>query len=98
MVDFETKEKNGNELIDATALLLDARFFLDCGEGRDCETDTLYLMDMSGWLIPFGTVDEFVRADRQDDKWDEFFVFAEWRKEGNDILIDFNKYDMVLDN
>ena len=95
---FEAKEKNGDLLVEQAATALNSWFFLDCGEGRDIETDDIYLMDFSGWLVPNTRRKEFeTTSDRHDSKWNDFFVFAEWRKDGNDIKIDFNKYPAYYD-
>jgi len=103
-LDFEAKERNGDALVEAAAAVLGSRFFIDCGEGRDIETDTIYLMDLSGWLVPADKIGEFLKTARNDrwgDVWREFFCFAEWRmdsnSEGDDIKIDFKKYPIYID-
>ena len=97
MIDFEVKEKNGNALVEKAAAGFGSRFFIDSGEGRDIETDDIYVMDLSGWLIPFGIEKTFANSDRHDDEWNDFFCFAEWRQEGEDIKIDFKKYPIYID-
>jgi len=96
MISFEEKEKNGDALVEQAARALSSQFFIDCGEGRDLETDTLYLMDFSGWLIPLDKKDIFSAIPKQDRHsstvWDDYFVFAEWRNHSGDISIDFVKY------
>ncbi|MDR2168404.1 MAG: hypothetical protein LBE35_11245 [Clostridiales bacterium] len=92
MIDFEIKENNGLRLVETAAAALNMHFFIDSGEGRDIETADIYLMDLSGWLIPPGKKEDFLTSDKNDDKWDDFFVFAEWRKNSEEIKIDFKKY------
>jgi len=98
IIDFKRKEANGNALIENTATTFNSRFFIDCGEGREIETDDIYLMDMSGWLIPFDLVNRFVqipRTERWDDEWAEYFCFAEWQQTSDFISIKFKKYERM---
>jgi len=92
MISFEEKEKNGLDFVEQAAATLSSHFFLDSGEGRDLETETLYLMDFSGWLIPDVQKEEFESSDRWDNKWNSFFVFAKWKDDSGKISIEFVKY------
>ena len=98
MLTLEQKSDNYTELLSVAATTLGCVFYGDCGEGHDLETDTVYYEDVSGWLIPVERREEFESTPGRngsiwkDSKWDEFFVFAEWRKDGDDIKIDFKKY------
>ncbi len=49
---FDQKIDNFTELLIKSAEKLGCRFIQDSGEGHDLETDTLYLEDVSGWLVP----------------------------------------------
>ena len=85
-VPFSEKEENYTALLEAEAEKLGCVFFEDSGEGRDLETDTLYLEDVSGWLAPIGTPEK-------DAKKDENYCFAEWKKcENGEIVVEFKRY------
>ena len=87
-VPFSEKEENYTALLEAEAEKLGCVFFEDSGEGRDLETDTLYLEDVSGWLAPIGTPEK-------DAKKDENYRFAEWKKcENGEIVVEFKRYDL----
>lgn len=92
MMSFDKKEQNGINFIEQAAATLSSQFFIDCAEGRDIETDHLYLMDFSGWLVPNEKAVDFSHADRWNDEWQAFFVFAQWEIYEGDIKINFNKY------
>lgn len=84
------------KLVQDTAESKGCAFFLDCGEGREFETDDMEGEDLSGWLIPKEDEKSFSEEFRNDavsDKWDDFIVFAIWKKEGGNIKIDFKTYD-----
>ena len=85
-VPFSEKEENYTALIKAAAEKQGCVFFEDSGEGRDLETDTLYLEDVSGWLAPIGTPEK-------DAKKDENYRFAEWKKcENGEFVVEFKRY------
>jgi len=93
MLTLDQKSDNYTALLLEAAKALDCVFFDDCGEGHGLETDTVFYEDVSGWLIPIERRNEFESTpDKRNGMWDDFFVFAEWRKDGDDIKIDFNKY------
>lgn len=59
----------------------DCVFFLDAGDGRDFETETLEGEDLMGWLIPKARVAEFEaewEAGDVSDEWSEFYKWAIW--------------------
>lgn len=64
-------------------------FFLDAGDGRDFETDTLEGEDLMGWLIPKDKVPDFEKewetGDVSDD-WSDFFVWAIWENADNPTI------------
>lgn len=64
----------------------DCVFFLDAGDGREFETDSLEGEDLMGWLIPKDKVTDFEQewetGDVSDD-WSEFFVWAIWDNADN---------------
>jgi len=93
--EFIKKEKKGIAFIQNAAKVRNSCFFIDCGEGREFENDDMYLMDMSGWLIPNDLVNIFLdvpKPHRWNDEWSKYFCFAEWRQINNDIFIEFNEY------
>lgn len=92
MLSFEEKEENFIKLVDKEASKIKKRFFIDSGEGHDLETDDLYCEDIFGWLIDENLVDEFLKSDRESERWDEFYVCEEWSRVNNEIIIDFKKY------
>lgn len=64
-------------------------FFLDAGDGRDFETDSIEGEDLMGWLIPKEKASEFEsiwkRNDVSDD-WSVFFGFATWENRDDPII------------
>ena len=61
-------------------------FFLDAGDGRDFETETLEGEDLMGWLIPQDRVDEFKKeweAGDVSDEWSDFYKWAIWDNPDN---------------
>ena len=67
-------------------------FFIDCGEGREFETDDMKGEDLFGWLIPQNKKYEFSQEFREgnvSDKWSEFLVFAFWEENNGSIAIRF---------
>jgi sporulation-control protein spo0M len=95
---FEQKMDNFTNLVYESANALDCIFFVESGEGRDMETDTLYCEDISGWLVPKAQEVEFTESsDKYDVKWDQYFVFAEWKQDGDNVKVNFNKYPIFYD-
>ena len=82
---FEDKEKNFTRLIEQSADELNKIFIQDSGEGRDFETETMYLEDVSGWLCPKDTPKQCQRND-------EWYCFAEWQIENDIVKINFVKH------
>lgn len=86
-------------IVQSKANDLQSIYFLDSGEGREYFGDGIEAEDVSGWLIPKDKVTEFTplweeRSDELfDDKWDEFYVFAEWQiQNGNSLTVEFHSY------
>jgi len=92
MLSFEKKCDNFTKILRDSAEKLNCIFEEESGEGHDMETETLFCEDVAGWLIPADRKDEFMNSDRADNKWDNFFVFAEWQKDNDNIKINFTKY------
>jgi len=93
MLSLSEREKNGIKIIEKAASKKNAHFFIDSGEGREYSTDTISIMNMSGWLIPTERKSEFETIsddDRWNDTWDAFFCFAKWYIVDDEILIDFS--------
>ena len=82
---FKEKEEAYTKLLEREAEKLGMNFIVDSGEGHDLELDEIYLEDVSVWLFPKGTPVEH-------QKDDEFYRFAEWRLEDDEILIEFKDY------
>ena len=71
-------------------------FFLDSGEGRDCDFDGMYCEDLSGWLIKPDQREELIatpQSERYDGEIGECYVFALWRIENGKMKIEFRRYD-----
>ncbi|MBE6598912.1 MAG: hypothetical protein E7638_05670 [Ruminococcaceae bacterium] len=67
-------------------------FYLDAGDGRDFETDSLEGEDLMGWLIPERMAEEFEPIWKRglvSDDWSEYFGFAIWENQ-NSPTIKFN--------
>ena len=82
-MDMKAKEEAFWALVQETAEARGCSFFLDCGEGRDFETDTMAGEDLSGWLIPREKEElfskEFSRGKQYvSDDWNEYIYFAIW--------------------
>lgn len=82
---FEEKEDNFTKLIKKSASEIGKIFIQDSGEGRDFETETMYLEDVSGWLCPEDTPKEYQKCD----KW---YCFAEWQIKDDIVKINFVKH------
>lgn len=64
-------------------------FFLDSGDGREFETDTLEGEDLMGWLIPLEKVSAFEKEwekNNVSDEWSEFFCWVIWENSSNPII------------
>jgi len=81
-------------IVQDAAAKKDCVFYLDAGDGRDFETDTLEGEDLMGWLIPKDKAavfeEEWLTGDVSDD-WSDYFVFAVWVNKHNPS-IDFEFY------
>lgn len=83
------------KLVQAEAEKQGCVFFLDCGEGRDIETDTLSGEDLSGWLISSTEAGQFEQAFLEGgnlETWDACIVFAIWHVEPSGVTIHFQKF------
>jgi hypothetical protein len=93
----ETKKFNAFfELVQNKAHEREAVFFLESGDGNDFETDVMAGEDLQGWLVPLSKADEFEaewKAGAEDDKWVEFFCWAEWFTRKNAIDVRFTGSD-----
>lgn len=71
-------------------------FFLDCGEGREIETESLSVSDLTGWLIPFPEADKFEKdflADKIDrEGWAEHLFWAIWFEEDGKIGVEIKEF------
>ncbi len=87
------------EIVQEKAKNLQSVYFLDSGEGREFFGNGIEAEDCFGWLIPQSQIDEFApvwleRSDELvDDKWDKYYMFAEWHlhDDGN-IDVNFYRY------
>ncbi|MCL2386654.1 MAG: hypothetical protein FWC89_03790 [Defluviitaleaceae bacterium] len=96
MLTLDKKSENYISILNEAAESYNCIFFEDSGEGNDLVTDTLYCENVSGWLIPFDNSNKFAEIPKESrfdsDEWDDYFVFAEWSRAGNDLVIKFVKY------
>lgn len=85
MEGLRSQEKN--KFIKFFAIVQDAAkkkgcvFFLDAGDGREFETDTIEGEDLMGWLIPEEKVPDFTKeweAGDVSDEWSDFYKWAIW--------------------
>ena len=83
---FEEKENAYTSLIERAADSEGKLFIEDSGEGRDKETEDMYLEDVSGWLAP-KTIPEEHRRD------DEYYCFAEWEIVDGKPVVHFRHYN-----
>ena len=88
-----------HELIQKTANKQGMVWFAFAGEGNDFKTDEMEGEDVSGWLIPKKSADEFEKQWIKNhdistlERWEDFFIWAEWRKAGDGtISIEFVRY------
>lgn len=64
-------------------------FFLDAGDGREFETDTLEGEDLMGWLVPKNRLSDFEKEwDTGDvsDAWSDFYKWAIWANADNPTI------------
>ena len=81
---IDEKEDRFIEIVNHEADKLGMEFIIDSGEGRDHETEDLYLEDLSGWLFPKGTPEK-------QKKTDQFYRFAEWSIVDGVVSVDFKE-------
>ncbi|MCL2016003.1 MAG: hypothetical protein FWG68_07120 [Defluviitaleaceae bacterium] len=101
MLTFDQKSDNYIAIINRLAEKQGCFFEIECGEGHDLETETIYYEDLSGWLVPLAYKEEFTkltRAEQLSNKWDKYFCCAEWKQNGERIDIDFVKYPEFVSN
>lgn len=70
-------------------------FFLNCGEGKNFETDTMEGEDLSGWLIPKDKANLFEKEwlkNKVSDKWVDNMFWVEWKKINDEIFIELKTY------
>ena len=83
------KFKKFFSIVQDAAVKKDCVFFLDSGDGRDFETDSLEGEDLMGWLIPKDKADDFEKewetGDVSDD-WSDFFTWAIWEDADNPTI------------
>ena len=75
------KFENFFAIVQKTATEQGCIFFLDAGEGRDFENNTMEGEDLSGWLIPKEKSQEFEplwMKNNVDDDWSDMFGYAIW--------------------
>ena len=85
---FKQKTDNYTAFLAAEAAKIGCVFLEDSGEGRDLETDTMSLEDVTGWLVPLGTPPE-------EGKTDDNYCCAEWKiGDNHEISIEFVHYDI----
>lgn len=81
------------QIVQQTAAKNNCVFFLDAGDGRDFETETLEGEDLMGWLIPREKVSEFEplwKEDAVSDEWTDFFTWAIWSND-NGLTVKFEQ-------
>lgn len=72
-------------------------FFLDYGDGRGFETLEMDVEDLSGWLIPEAKAKDFEpvymsRAEHGKKEWYDFYCFAVWKLDGDNLTVSFEFY------
>ena len=78
-------------IVQENASAMKCTFFLDAGDGREFETDTLEGEDLMGWLIPdhmLGEFEEEWKTGDISDEWSDFYVWAIWKNTEN-ITVEF---------
>ena len=70
-------------------------FFLECGEGREFETDTMEAEDLRGWLIPKDQAEKFQKKWKENnisDDWVDNIFWIKWSKINEKIVVKFRTY------
>ena len=86
------------QMIQDEAEKQDAVFFAFAGEGHELNLSNLEGEDMTGWLIPKNQLDSFEPEWSKDnslvalEKWEEYFVWAEWSMQDKKVSISFKIY------
>lgn len=77
------------EIVQDAARAIGCTYFLDAGDGREFEADSLEGEDLMGWLIPDEKLDAFQDAfytDDISDDWSEFYKWAIWENPDNPLI------------
>ncbi len=84
------------EIVQSEARKKGSRFFISSGEGHELITETLECEDLFGWLIPLDREKEFISEKIEkkfnEEKWEQFEIFAIWEKEGEKIFVRFQEF------
>lgn len=81
------------DIVQKEAAKQGAVFFLDCGEGKDFETENMEGEDLSGWLIPDDKVSQFEPMFLNNENlhgWKDFLRLCCWHMNDGDMLIEFD--------
>jgi hypothetical protein len=82
------------ELVQEEAAKKNSVFFLDCGQGKTFENESIECENLCGWLIPKEKVKEFTPIFlKNTDKlfqFDDFYVFIDFTVNENDISIEID--------
>lgn len=84
-----SKFENFFAIVQNAAEKIGSIFFLDAGDGRGFETETLEGEDLMGWLVPKEKVSTFKREwDTGDvsDEWSDLYVWATWENSHNPTI------------
>lgn len=83
-------------MVQAQAQRAGGVFFLNCGEGREFETEDMEGEDLFGWLIPAGRAEEFQREWEGaqspldvGDEWSGYLTYVVWSAEGGTVSVRF---------
>lgn len=87
-----TKEERYFDLVQQTAKKHDSMFFMDSGEGNEIIDEFYDGEDFSGWLIPLNLAKTFMDVwkgdkEKEDSRWEEYYVIAEWQKDATGKII-----------
>lgn len=80
------------KIVQSEALKENKIFFLDAGDGRDINLPGISGEDLMGWLIPIDMADDLKKywlLDDVNDDWSDYFMFAIWEKDEDEIKIRF---------
>ena len=82
------------EIVQSEARKKGSRFFISSGEGHELITETLECEDLFGWLIPLDRERIYQRKSKKfnEEKWEQFEIFAIWEKEEKKIAVRFRKF------